>query len=480
MDLPTVDPRDPDRNFTFFLRLRYNPEDWRAIRADPERASDQPSVLMCPAKNAGRPFAATLCFQAEVAGMHGGEIGSTPLEIGVARAHARKWWVENLRLPPGDASDPALALYAKAGGALLQNSCRAGGRLRHGVASFPSRGTYPCHYFWDSMFQNLGLIHVNPNLARDALLLLIENIEPDGKVPHFICTTWNRPGSSQSPLLGWGVWNYIVATGDQVLARRALPALERNIEWWLSIRDPRGTGLAECADPFEIWDDTPRLDHGPIHPVDINAYLAIQMKVCAKLAVSQGDSAKATLWRQRYQSHIARLHDRLYCSRDNLYYDRVAGSDELLRLKTPASFMPLLLMDLPLGMERRKDMIRRYLLSPRFFYGAVPFPVVAYDELTYQPDKWWRGPMWPPISCLMLEVLQRNGFDAEHHAAVAKLHASLLADGEFHELFHSQTGAGLGATEQGWTAGIYIHLWHLLNDDLSKNGKEHAATKSQK
>jgi hypothetical protein len=215
MKLPTRDPRDTGRDFEVLFRLRYRLEDWREIRVEETVSPGRPSVLLLPASEAGRTFTATLCFQAEVAGMRTGELDATPLEIEPAREKTRKWWTENLRLPCDTATDPAFDLYVKAGISLLQNACRAGGRLRHGVASFPSRGTYPCHYFWDSVFQNLGLIHINPGLARDALLLLIENIEPDGKVPHFICTTWNRPGSSQSPLLG-----YTLATPSRPNPRR--------------------------------------------------------------------------------------------------------------------------------------------------------------------------------------------------------------------------------------------------------------------
>ena len=473
-EFPAVDRRDPDWFFRFALAIRWCARDWDgawnwsgegqtapvpglAVNSlNPRRA-----LVIARTLAPGESANLRLGFAAGIS-----TAGQRPphpqaparLDVRAAEKTTAAWWKREFCPRTGfRARGKEARVLARAVVTLAFNATRAAGRLRHGVSLFPNRGRYPVHYFWDSFFQNLGLLRLNPALARDSLALLLANMEPDGKVPQFVASTWNRPGSSQCPLLGWGVLDYAEASGDWAFARRALPAIERNTRWWFRARDPEGFGLTACWDPFEVWDDTPRLDRGAIRPVDVNTLLAIQMDACARIAEKSGDRRRAEGWRARRAALVRRIVEKLYCPSDNLFYDRLVHGDRWLKIKTPACFMPLLLDDCGLTAEQRREMIRRWLLS-RHFFGRVPFPVVAYDEPTYRHDRWWRGPMWPPIAWFMLEVLRRNGFAREHARAARRIRDLMVADGFLHELFDSKSGAGLGSAEQGWTAGVFLSL----------------------
>jgi hypothetical protein len=63
----------------------------------------------------------------------------------------------------------------------------------------------------------------------------------------------------------------------------------------------------------------------------------------------------------------------------------------------------------------------------------------------------------------MTQVLEKTGFRAEAQTARATLYRMLIQDGNLRELFNSQTGEGMGAHEQGWTAAICLRL----HDELS-------------
>lgn len=482
-EMPTSDRRDPDWYYSFALAMRWRRGDWDAVTAwsgEAQTASErslpvnnlnpQPGIVLVRTVPPGVSVALSLGFSASLPGTTSALPGR--LDFDAARKATAAWWQREFPMAGlAPAKGRAARVQARAVVTLAFNATRAPGRLRHGVSVFPNRGRYPVQYFWDSFFQNLGLLRLNPALARDSLALLLANMGADGKVPQFVASTWVRPGSSQCPLLGWGVRQYAEVTGDWDFARRALPALERNTRWWFKARDPDGSGLVGCWDPFEIWDDTPRLDGGAICPVDVNALLALQMDVCATLAERAGQKARAGGWRRRSAALKRQIVETLYCPRDNLFYDLRIQDGRRVKLKTPASFMPLLLEDLPLPEDRRRAMVRDWLLSPRHFFGRVQFPVVAYDEPCYQSDKWWRGPMWPSTAWFMLEVLKRTGFAREYRNAVARLLDVFVADGELHELFDSRTGQGLGAVEQGWTAGLCLACGELLRE----SGSEHQA-----
>jgi hypothetical protein len=132
----------------------------------------------------------------------------------------------------------------------------------------------------------------------------------------------------------------------------------------------------------------------------------------------------------------------------------------------------------------------------------IPVPELPYAPVTYEPaesrsgmyggNSNWRGPIWVPLNLLAITGLRRlgaasaNGFEVEYPTRSGQLLTPtqlasdlgrrlsnlyrLNADGklpaaghrqwpanliQFHEYFHGDTGAGLGAAHQtGWTAGL--------------------------
>jgi hypothetical protein len=133
---------------------------------------------------------------------------------------------------------------------------------------------------------------------------------------------------------------------------------------------------------------------------------------------------------------------------------------------------------------------------------TVPLPGTAFPPVDYEPGESrtglfggnsnWRGPVWFPLNLLVITGLHRYaaalgpGFLVEHPtgsgehqdldavtADLAQRLAGLLVPGPdgcppaaggrdwppgwtlFHEYFHGDTGAGLGASHQtGWTASV--------------------------
>ncbi len=375
---------------------------------------------------------------------------------------SRAWydeWLGGLSLDEANAD--AAKLQAQCAYSLLSNSCEAPGCLRGRVAAFPSRGRYPTHFLWDSCFQNLGLELMNPELAVDSLLLLIENLRADGKMAHFLCSTWMRPDCSQPPLVGWAGLRLVKRTNDLDLARKLMPALRKNTQWWLTQR-MTACGLIRAEDGFETgWDDSPLFDDGPGVACDMNSYLLVQIRACAEMARMVGDPDAGR--DEQLAGDLARkMVEVLYDENNNYFWNR-SPDGQTIRIKTPASFLPLW-AGVPIADDKARAIITDSLLNPDHFFDDIPFPSVAYDEASYQPDRLWRGPTWMPVSWLMLETLQAYGFAAEAQHATARLYAMLLRDGDAREYFNSRTGDGIGARQQGWTAAIALRLAAICAD----------------
>lgn len=227
-------------------------------------------------------------------------------------------------------------VLARALHALISNCTEAPGMLAGHVAAFPNRGTYPTHYLWDSCLQNLALELLEPKLAEDALLLLTENQRADGKMYHFICSTWGRPHETQPPLVGWAALRLIRARQDKALAAKLLPALQHNTRWWLTQRMTR-FGLVAALHGHETgWDDSPRFGQGPIVATDINSFLVLQMRACAEFARLQGDEPGAAAQTAEADRLAQTIVDVLYDRDAGLFWDIHVASGQPLKLRTPA------------------------------------------------------------------------------------------------------------------------------------------------
>jgi hypothetical protein len=347
--------------------------------------------------------------------------------------------------------------YVRAVYQILCNTKTARGQIsRH--AAFPSRGTYCGHWLWDSCFVSRGVGQFNERLAEDFLVALCENLEDDGKVPQFICATWNRPDASQPPLIAWAAWHLYERFGNKELLRDVYGPVARNIEWWFAKRDDDGDGLVEYLDGLESgWDDSPRFDDGRIAGVDLNSYINREMRMLAKMAPILGKDHEAAEWESRAEEHGRLIYSRLFDVEDRLFYDRLVAEDRLHKVLTPASFAPLWCeIKLPAGLAA--EMINKYLINPKHFFGARPFPCVAYSDRHYESEQWWRGPVWPNIAWMMTEVLRMHGFEREHKEAVRRLLDMMTHSDDLSELYSSSTGKPLGATALGWSCAMFMEM----------------------
>ena len=354
------------------------------------------------------------------------------------------------------------AMISKALHGLLFNLTKAPGNLSSHLSSYPNRGTYPTHFLWDTCFQNLAYELMNEHLVKDFLLQFAVNQRCDGKFPQFLCSTWVRPAETQPALIGWATMRFIEHCKEYHFLRQMFHALEHNNNWWLSAR-MTSCGLVKCPHGLETGqDDSPRFDRGATLATDMNSYLLNQLNATAELARILGETDKAAHWRGEADKLSSAMLRTLYCDEDNLFYDVDPSTDEFIKIVSPVSLLPLW-AGVALPEEKSLDMIERYLLSPDYLFGEIPFPSVAYNQDSYQADQWWRGPTWLPEAWLMLETLEKYGYTKEASDARQRLYDMLLKDVAMHELFHSQTGEGLGSEEQGWTCAIFLKLCKIIN-----------------
>jgi hypothetical protein len=82
---------------------------------------------------------------------------------------------------------------------------------------------------------------------------------------------------------------------------------------------------------------------------------------------------------------------------------------------------------------------------------------VPADDPSFDPARYWRGPVWPMTMWVIYHGLRRHGFAAE----AERLRAAQLAlarDRGIWEHYNARTGEGQGTEHLSWTAAIVIDL----------------------
>jgi hypothetical protein len=152
----------------------------------------------------------------------------------------------------------------------------------------------------------------------------------------------------------------------------------------------------------------------------------------------------------------AGLESKLWNDEHALYvdYDRKAGKH--VGVRTAAGLAPLY-AGVP-TVERAQRMIAR-LAGSRVAVGESGWAItsLAPDDPSFQPTRYWRGPIWPILNWVLQRGLGRYGFP-DLAAQVRRALIDLAGRGGFWEHYSPVTGRGHGGEEFAWTAGLVLDV----------------------
>jgi hypothetical protein len=136
------------------------------------------------------------------------------------------------------------------------------------------------------------------------------------------------------------------------------------------------------------------------------------------------------------------------------YYSRNRASDELVKLPTVATFLPLVA---GLATGAHADRLVALLRDESRFWPKYPVPSVPIDARHFDADRYWRGPTWINTNWLVIEGLRAIG-DEETAAELRRRTLELVDQSGFAEYFSALDGEGYGAPEFSWTAALTLDL----------------------
>ena len=329
----------------------------------------------------------------------------------VESANARSRFVRELEIPAG--LDGAMTrLLRKAVSIMKVNVESACGQIKRRWTT-PDRWPHRHMWLWDSAFHALGLSRIDPDLARDALLAVLEQTKADGMLPHTI-TPVTTSQITQPPILAWAVLEILNVTGDRNFAQQCKPYLFQYLEWDRKNRDQNGNHIPEWfieGNPLCRCGEC-GLDNSPLFnkavlldSVDFACYLCNDYMCLAEIAERLSDDAMSKTCRTHAQKIKTAVNDLLWCEEMGLYLYRDFDGD-FVPIKTIASFMPLFA---GVADDVRARRLLAHLQDPATFAAPMPIPSVALDSGSYCKDM-WRGPSWINTNYLIYRGLVRYGF----------------------------------------------------------------------
>jgi hypothetical protein len=232
------------------------------------------------------------------------------------------------------------------------------------VISMPDKWEYPWFAAWDLAFHCVGLSHVDPQFAKEQLLLMMREwyMHPSGAIPAYEFAF----GDVNPPVHAWACWRVYKMTGkrgerDRVFLARAFHKLLLNFTWWVNRKDPDGKNIFGGGflglDNIGVFDrSNPLPGHSRLEQADGTAWMAFFCGTMLSIALelSSEDPAYEDVASKFFEHFIAIIDAMnafggagLWNEEDGFYYDHLlndaSGESSLpLKVRSIVGIIPIL------------------------------------------------------------------------------------------------------------------------------------------
>ncbi len=310
---------------------------------------------------------------------------------------------------------------------------------------------------WDHCFNAMALAYRRPALAWDQLMTLFDSQDEFGALPDEITDRYYNYCFSKPPVHGWAL-SFMRRANRALSSRERLaeiyPVLARWTEWWLTDRVWPGETLPHYLHGNDSgWDNSTVFDSGaPLIGPDLAAFLVLDTEELASVASALGRKREAAAWTRRSAGLLDALLARLW--RGDRFV--AARPDSGLEMDTESLFLCL-----PVVLGRRlPEAVQRALVKRiRGFETAAGLATERPSSVRYEPDGYWRGPMWAPSTMLVVDGLRQLGEEAPARRIAGRFCRTCAKQG-FAENFDALTGRPLRDRAYTWTASVFLILAH--------------------
>ena len=326
---------------------------------------------------------------------------------------------------------------------------------------------------WDNCFNAMALIATAPKTAWDQYMIPFDNQDKSGQLPDVMNdqeTSWRH---TKPPVHGW-VLGWMMAHSNSIDAKKLNEVYEplcKWTEWYFRYRDADKDGLPEYNQGDDSgWDNTTIfLGPPPIESPDLAALLVAQMNVLSEVAAKLGKHSDSEMWRKRSDQLLKSLVSNYW--RDGQFVAQHAFDHKVASTRSLILYLPLVLgKRLP---QPILDQLLSRLTESGRFVTENGFATEELSSPLFDPNGYWRGPIWAPTMMMLVQGLDDAG--RPDLAREMRLRfCRMVARSGFAENYQPITGAGsvtpdLNAkSDDGrdpsytWAASVFLIFAHQL------------------
>ncbi|HEX7105396.1 MAG TPA: trehalase family glycosidase [Acidothermaceae bacterium] len=308
---------------------------------------------------------------------------------------------------------------------------------------------------WDHCFNAIALARGLPEHALDQFLLPFDHQDESGALPDSVTHSKVLHNFVKPPIHGWAlrrIRDVLPTDLDRAELELCYERLAKWSSFWLDHRVGAGRTLPSYQHGNDSgWDNSTVFDQDRVvESADLASFLAIQLDVLAELAKALDRPDDALRWSAASTSltetMVSELWDGLRFTTYAPLSGRRGASQSLL------SALPIVAgTSLPRSVL---DALARQIGELLTEYGPATEPT---SSGSYQPDGYWRGPIWAPSTLLVEDGLRRSGHTELANEVSARFRR-LCEQSGFAENFDAMTGEGLRDRAYTWTAATYLVL----------------------
>ncbi|MBP5285641.1 MAG: glycogen debranching protein [Kiritimatiellae bacterium] len=314
---------------------------------------------------------------------------------------------------------------------------------------------------WDHCFNAMALAYGGESeCAWDQFIGMFDFQAPNGQLPDSMDAYTSTYAFVKPPVHGWAFARMMKTMPlDRDRLAEAYGKLAKWTQYWLVCRDSDRNGLCEYDHGNDSgWDNsTVFLEMPPLETPELAAYLTVQMDVLADLAARLGLDGEAAGWKAKADAMAAKATEILFD----------ADGAPRFRRMLDGSFHTCDSMLLRMGMilgGRLPAHIREKLLaevSSEKFLTRFGLATESPSSGRYDPDGYWRGPIWAPEMMIAIDGVRACG-DEVLARELALRFCRMCDKGGFAENFDALTGAPLRDKAYTWTASAFLVVAHEL------------------
>ena len=312
---------------------------------------------------------------------------------------------------------------------------------------------------WDNCFNAMALIYRYPELAWDQFMILADNQDTSGAFPDSINDNVRQWTFCKPPIHGWAL-KWMMERTDFIDAERLAEVyqpLARWTQWWFEHRDDDHDAIAQYNHGNDSgWDNATVFEVGPpVEAPDLTAYIIIQMETLSEVAEILGKEHQAQSWKGRAKI----LRDLLFTHswREDRFVAPRSGDHEVFECDCLLPFLPIML-----GKRLRPHMLSKLITGLKEegrFLTEHGLATESPNSPLYEPDGYWRGPIWAPSTMIIIDGLAASG-EMEFARELARRFCDMIARSGMAENFDALTGEGLRDRAHTWTASVFLILAH--------------------